>query len=75
MDDPVDSTAQAGTTGSTGAWQGADLHGGGHEEVLLLQAQLLALVGAVVRVQHAAQGLRSLPRQDGLQWDCSWAPE
>ena len=34
--------------------------------MLLLQAQLLALVGAVVRVQHRRQRLCALPRQDGL---------
>mmetsp|Transcript_1100 Transcript_1100/g.3068 ORF Transcript_1100/g.3068 Transcript_1100/m.3068 type:complete len:926 (+) Transcript_1100:706-3483(+) len=43
----------------------AVLHGGGHEEVLLLQAQLLALVRAVVGVQHGRQRLGALLGQDG----------
>ena len=46
---------------------GQYLDGGGDEEVLLLQPELLALVGAVVRVQHAAQRLCPLPRQNGLR--------
>ena len=34
--------------------------------MLLLKAQLLALVGAVIRVQYAGQGLCTLPREDSL---------
>lgn len=45
----------------------AHLHGGGHKEVLLLEAQLLALVRAVVGVQHRGQRLGALLGQDGLQ--------
>mmetsp|Transcript_1099 Transcript_1099/g.3058 ORF Transcript_1099/g.3058 Transcript_1099/m.3058 type:complete len:928 (+) Transcript_1099:706-3489(+) len=41
------------------------LQRGGHEEVLLLQAQLLALVRAVVGVQHGRQRLGALLGQDG----------
>ena len=41
------------------------LQGGRHEEVLLLETQLLALIGPVIRVQDAAQGLRALLGQDG----------
>ena len=37
------------------------LDGGRDEEVLLAQAQFLALVGAVIWVEHAAQRFRSLP--------------
>ena len=43
------------------------LRGGGDKEVLLLQSELLALVRPVIRVQHAAQGFCSLPRQHSLQ--------
>src|SRR5690606_36066554 len=34
------------------------LQGGAHEEVLLLEAQLLALRGRIVRIQHAREILR-----------------
>jgi hypothetical protein len=37
--------------------------------VLLLEAQLLALIGAVIRVQHAGQRLSTLLAQDGLRVD------
>ena len=42
------------------------LNSGGDKEVLLLQAQLLALVRAVIWIQHAAQGLCTLLGQNGL---------
>lgn len=42
------------------------LEGRGREEVLLAEAKLLALVGAVVRVENGRNGLRALPAQDGL---------
>lgn len=45
----------------------ADLHSGGHKEVLLLEAQLLALVRAVIGVQHRGQRLGALLGQNGLQ--------
>ena len=40
------------------------LERGGDKEVLLLQAQLLALVRAVVGIQHAAERLSPLLGQD-----------
>ena len=43
------------------------LDGGRDKEVLLLQAQLFALVGAVVWVQDRRQRFRALPREDGLR--------
>ena len=43
----------------------AHLQRGRHKEVLLLQPQLLALIGAVVRVEHTAQRLGTLLGQDG----------
>lgn len=41
------------------------LNSGADKKVLLLQAQLLALVRAVIWVQHTAQGLCTLLAQDG----------
>mmetsp|Transcript_9136 Transcript_9136/g.24626 ORF Transcript_9136/g.24626 Transcript_9136/m.24626 type:complete len:206 (+) Transcript_9136:1877-2494(+) len=42
------------------------LQGGGHKKVLLLQAQLLALGGGVVGVQHSTDGIGALASQHGL---------
>ena len=39
---------------------------GADKEVLLLEAQLLALIGAVIRVQHTGQGLSTLLAKDSL---------
>ncbi len=47
-----------------GIW--THLGGGGDEEVLLLEPELLALIRPVIWVQHAAQGLCSLPGQHRL---------
>mmetsp|Transcript_19396 Transcript_19396/g.33516 ORF Transcript_19396/g.33516 Transcript_19396/m.33516 type:complete len:254 (+) Transcript_19396:2084-2845(+) len=40
------------------------LHGGRHEEMLLLEAQLLAFICAVIRIQHAAERLSTLLAQN-----------
>lgn len=45
---------------------GARLHGGRHEKVLLLQAQLLALGGGVVGVEDGDDGVGLAARLDGV---------
>ena len=51
----------------THALPATHLQRGAHEEVLLLEAQLLALGGGVVGVQHGADALGALALQHGLK--------
>ena len=46
---------------------GDGLHGGGHEEILLLQPQGLALVVVVLGVEHLGDGLGHGPLLGGLE--------